>query len=178
MTFTTPTHLDAPALALIDTCARASLELLQSNLTPHGILAASRTEAAVARRYTRIFGRDAAICVMAMCGTGVPALEQGAVASLDALASQQAANGQIPKYVDPEGQDANIPQCTGNTPHGATAASGKGHFIGSKQVKRLAEKHKNATIYNTDSYRWYCYAFFKNEVDAGIAAHKALMPAA
>jgi hypothetical protein len=62
----------------------------------------------VARRYTRIFGRDAAICVMAMCGSGVPALEQGAVASLDALAAQQAANGQIPKYVDPEGQDADF----------------------------------------------------------------------
>lgn len=93
---------------MIDRCAQASLALLQANLTPHGILAASRTDAAVARRYTRIFGRDAAICVMAMCGSGVPALEQGAVASLDALAEQQAANGQIPKYVDPEGQDADF----------------------------------------------------------------------
>jgi len=102
------TNLDAAQLALIDTCAQASVELLERNLTPHGILAASRTEAAVARRYTRIFGRDAAICVMAMCGSGVPALEQGAVASLDALAAQQAANGQIPKYVDPEGRDADF----------------------------------------------------------------------
>ena len=101
-------NLDAPALALIEACSRASLELLQRNLTPHGILAASRTDAAVARRYTRIFGRDAAICVMAMCGSGVPALEEGAVASLDALAAQQAANGQIPKYVDPEGHDADF----------------------------------------------------------------------
>lgn len=100
--------LDAPSLALVDACTQASLALLEANLTPHGILAASRTEAAVARRYTRIFGRDAAICVMAMCGSGVPALEQGAVASLDALAAQQAANGQIPKYVDPEGQDADF----------------------------------------------------------------------
>jgi glycogen debranching enzyme len=99
---------DTDSLALIDACTQASLALLESNLTPHGILAASRTEAAVARRYTRIFGRDAAICVMAMCGSGVPALEQGAVASLDALAAQQAANGQIPKYVDPEGQDADF----------------------------------------------------------------------
>ncbi|MES2529572.1 MAG: glycoside hydrolase, partial [Pseudomonadota bacterium] len=101
-------NLDASSLALIDACSKASLELLEANLTPHGILAASRTEAAIARRYTRIFGRDAAICVMAMCGSGVPALEQGAVASLDALAAQQAANGQIPKYVDPEGQDADF----------------------------------------------------------------------
>jgi glycogen debranching enzyme len=94
--------------ALIEACTQASIELLQRNLTPHGILAASNTEAAKARRYTRIFGRDAAICVMAMCGSGVPALEQGAVASLDALAAQQAPNGQIPKYVDPDGQDADF----------------------------------------------------------------------
>ena len=99
---------DAPELALIDSCTLASLDLLARNLTPHGILAASRTEAAVARRYTRIFGRDAAICVMAMCGSGVAALEQGAVASLDALAAQQGANGQIPKYVDPQGRDADF----------------------------------------------------------------------
>jgi glycogen debranching enzyme len=102
------TSLDAPALSLIETCTQASLDLLARNLTRHGILAASRTEAAEARRYTRIFGRDAAICVMAMCGSGVPALEDGAVASLDALAAQQAGNGQIPKYVDPEGLDADF----------------------------------------------------------------------
>lgn len=94
--------------ALIAACERAALDLLERNLTPHGILAATRTEAAEARRYTRIFGRDAAICVMAMCGSGVPALEQGAVASLEALAAQQAENGQIPKYVDPAGQDADF----------------------------------------------------------------------
>jgi len=35
-------------------------------------------------------------------------LERGAVASLDALAAQQAANGQIPKYVDPQGRDADF----------------------------------------------------------------------
>ncbi|WP_295986112.1 glycoside hydrolase 100 family protein [uncultured Variovorax sp.] len=102
------TDLDASARTLIEDCSKASLELLERNLTSHGILAAARTEAAVARRYTRIFGRDAAICVMAMCGSGVPALEQGAVASLEALVAQQAANGQIPKYVDPEGRDADF----------------------------------------------------------------------
>ncbi len=99
---------DVSSRPLIETCASAALKLLQDNLTPHGILAASRTEAAVARRYTRIFGRDAAICVMAMCGSGVEALEEGAVASLDALVAQQAPNGQIPKYVDPQGQDADF----------------------------------------------------------------------
>ncbi|MEO8299546.1 MAG: glycoside hydrolase 100 family protein [Burkholderiales bacterium] len=92
----------------IEACAQASLALLRSNLTSHGILAASRTEAAIARRYTRIFGRDAAICILAMCGSGDAELEQGAVASLDALAALQAANGQIPKYVDQEGRDADF----------------------------------------------------------------------
>ncbi|MFZ2650984.1 MAG: glycoside hydrolase 100 family protein [Burkholderiaceae bacterium] len=96
------------ALAQIEACAQASWELLGRNLVPQGILAASRTEAAQERRYTRIFGRDASICCLAMCGSGVQALEAGAVASLDALAAQQAGNGQIPKYVDPEGQDADF----------------------------------------------------------------------
>jgi glycogen debranching enzyme len=94
--------------ALLDEAQAQSLALLRRNLTRHGILAASRTEAAEARRYTRIFGRDAAICVLAMCGSGDAALEAGAVASLDALAAQQAANGQIPKYVDPDGRDADF----------------------------------------------------------------------
>lgn len=102
------TQIDAQALALIERCAQACTELLQANLTPNGILAASRTEAAEARRYTRIFGRDAAICILAMCGSGDEALEQGAVASLEALAAQQASNGQIPKYVDPQGRDADF----------------------------------------------------------------------
>ena len=99
---------DASTIPLIQACTQAALKLLQANLTPHGILAAARTEAAEARRYTRIFGRDAAICVMAMCGSGVDALEAGAVDSLDALVAQQAPNGQIPKYVDPQGQDADF----------------------------------------------------------------------
>jgi hypothetical protein len=103
-----PSEDRAAVAPSIEACAQAALALLQSNLTSHGILAAARTEAAEARRYTRIFGRDAAICVLAMCGSGVEALERGAVASLDALAAQQAGNGQIPKYVDPEGRDADF----------------------------------------------------------------------
>jgi glycogen debranching enzyme len=99
-------HAATPSL--IDACARESLALLRGNLSRHGILAASRNEASEARRYTRIFGRDAAICVLAMCGSGDAALEQGAVDSLDALARDQAANGQIPKYVDPDGRDADF----------------------------------------------------------------------
>ncbi|TFZ04383.1 glycoside hydrolase 100 family protein [Ramlibacter rhizophilus] len=85
-----------------------AIALLRRNLTPQGMLAASRTQQAEARRYTRIFGRDAAICILAMTGSGDPLLEQGAIASLDALAAQQAGNGQIAKYVDPEGAGADF----------------------------------------------------------------------
>jgi hypothetical protein len=92
----------------IEACARESIALLRRNLSPHGILAASRTDAAQARRYTRIFGRDAAICVMAMCGSGDALLERGAIDSVEALAREQAGNGQIPKYVDPDGRDADF----------------------------------------------------------------------
>lgn len=90
---------------LLLACKAHAIALLTDNLSPGGILAASRTEAAEARRYTRIFGRDAAICILAMVGSGVSALEQGAVDSIESLAQAQAPNGQIPKYVDPLGQD-------------------------------------------------------------------------
>jgi glycogen debranching enzyme len=92
----------------IERCTVESLRLLERNVTPRGILAASRTEAAEARSYTRVFGRDAAICVLAMAGSGIESLERGAVASLDALAEGQAPNGQVPKYVDPDGRDADF----------------------------------------------------------------------
>jgi len=109
MTASVPPTRPPPEIAAdIDACVQASLALLRRNLSPHGILAASRTEAAVARRYTRIFGRDAAVCVLAMSGSGDALLEQAALDSLDALAREQAANGQIPKYVDPDGRDADF----------------------------------------------------------------------
>jgi hypothetical protein len=103
--------LNAPSSGgadLVTECTERSLRLLERNLTRFGILAATPGEEAEARRYTRIFGRDAAICVLAMAGSGHPRLEHGAIASLDALAGMQAPNGQIPKYVDPEGQDSDF----------------------------------------------------------------------
>lgn len=93
---------------LVETCARESLKLLERNLTPGGVLAATPGPDAEARRYTRIFGRDAAISVFGMAGSGIPALERGAVASLDSLAALQAANGQIPKYVDAGASEADF----------------------------------------------------------------------
>jgi hypothetical protein len=96
------------AAGRIERCQQASLELLMRNLTPGGILAATPGEQAASRSYTRVFGRDAAICVLAMVGSGDSMLEAGAIASLDALAAGQAPNGQIPKYVDPEGTEADF----------------------------------------------------------------------
>lgn len=89
------------ARQLIETCRQKSIELLRANLTPSGILAATPTERAEERRYTRIFGRDASMCAIAMALSRDPELQAGARASLCTLAEHQAANGQIPKYVDP-----------------------------------------------------------------------------
>lgn len=93
---------------LVDACTRESIRLLERNLVGDGILAASVTPQAEARAYTRIFGRDAAICALGMLGSGSRRLYDGAIASLDALARLQAPNGQIPKYVDPHGAEADF----------------------------------------------------------------------
>jgi glycogen debranching enzyme len=85
---------------LIEQCRREALRLLRENLTPAGILAAARTPRATARRYDSIFGRDAAICALAMVLSGDARLVRGAKAGLLTLARHQADNGQIPKYVD------------------------------------------------------------------------------
>jgi glycogen debranching enzyme len=92
---------------LAEACARAHA-LLVRNTTDAGILAATPGEAADARRYTRIFGRDAAICAIAMALSGDAVLRRGAGASLRALAAHQADNGQIPKYVDPAGREGDF----------------------------------------------------------------------
>ncbi len=84
------------------------MRLLHRNLTADGILAASRSKQAEDRGYTRIFGRDAAICVMGMVESGDPALVDGAMQSLITLARHQADNGQIPKFVDPVRADSDF----------------------------------------------------------------------
>ncbi len=83
----------------------AAVALLRANLTPAGVLAASPTPEAAGRRYDRIFGRDAAISALGMAASGEADLLEGARASLRTLAEHQAENGQIPKFVDPEGRD-------------------------------------------------------------------------
>lgn len=89
-----------PDSVLIDTCSREALHLLHANLAPEGMLAAAPTAQAAARRYTRVFGRDHAICALAMAASDSPQLREGAAHGLLTLAAHQADNGQIPKYVD------------------------------------------------------------------------------
>ena len=89
--------------SLIAEGTAAAKVLLRRNLTPAGILAATPSPRAEARNYTRVFGRDAAICALGMAVSGEPDLMEGAERGLLTLASHQAHNGQIPKYVDPHG---------------------------------------------------------------------------
>lgn len=98
----------ADGARLVDECYRRSLELLRSNCTAAGILACAESEKARARRYTNIFGRDAAICSLGMTASGEPDLIAAAERSLSTLAIHQAPNGQIPKYVVPETGEADF----------------------------------------------------------------------
>jgi hypothetical protein len=76
--------------------------LLKENLGPHGFLAARATDKAVARAYDKVFGRDGALCAIAAARTGDPVLIRGARRTIASLAGHQAANGQIPKFVEPD----------------------------------------------------------------------------
>ena len=93
---------------LIQHCADESLKLLHRNLTSKGVLAASRSFKSESRHYTRIFGRDAAICGLGMIITGDAVLVEGVKQGLLTLARHQADNGQIPKYIDPDEKEADF----------------------------------------------------------------------
>jgi hypothetical protein len=95
-------------LELIETCHERSIELLKQNLSPAGILAATPSPHARRRGYTSIFGRDAAVCAIGMALSGDPLLEKEAATGLHTLAEHQAANGQIPKFVDVQKQEADF----------------------------------------------------------------------
>jgi len=101
----------APAIdgdALIEACRQKSVELLRTNLSPQGVLAATPGARADSRGYAAIFGRDAAVCAIGMALSGDAELERGALAGLATLAAHQAANGQIPKFVDLRRQEADF----------------------------------------------------------------------
>ena len=94
--------------ALNDACALHAAALMRANLGTHGFLAAAPGAHAQKRGYDRVFGRDAAICAIAAAACGDEDLLAGAERSLVTLATHQAPNGQIPKYVDPASDSADF----------------------------------------------------------------------
>jgi hypothetical protein len=100
--------MDVDALGLIEQCRSRAIALLRRNLGCAGILAASRGARAHERGYQAIFGRDAAICAVGMALSQDEALVDAAGVGLTTLARHQAPNGQIPKFVDAEHQEADF----------------------------------------------------------------------
>jgi len=94
--------------ALIDECRSRAIALLHRNLGRHGIMAATPTADARSRGYDAIFARDAAVCAIGMAVSEDADLAQAAAAGLGAVAEYQAANGQIPKFVDPARKEADF----------------------------------------------------------------------
>ena len=94
--------------SLLATCRARAIDLLKRNLSPAGVRAAAPGERAAQRRYTAIFGRDAAICALGMAVSGDAELERAAAAGLETLAMHQAPNGQLPKFVDVDGAEADF----------------------------------------------------------------------
>ena len=94
--------------ALLAECRARSIDLLKRNSTPAGVLASSPNSRAERRGYTAVFGRDAAICALGMAVSGDTELERAAATGLETLAAHQAPNGQVPKFVDVEGRDADF----------------------------------------------------------------------
>jgi glycogen debranching enzyme len=94
--------------ALLEACHRKSIELLRANSVRGGVLAAAPGSRADKRGYTAIFGRDAAVCSIGMALSGNKSLQRTAPAGLHTLAQHQAANGQIPKFVDLQKSEADF----------------------------------------------------------------------
>jgi len=96
---------DDPSLSL---CRRHAVALIHGNLTPAGVLAARPGPRARRFGYTAIFGRDAAICALGMALSGDTRLRREAARGLVTLASYQAPNGQMPKFVDVQQRQADF----------------------------------------------------------------------
>src|SRR5262245_25824937 len=97
-----------PEQELVDRCRAESVRLLERNLAPDGILAATASARSNARGYSAVFGRDAAVCALGMAVSGEPALERAAETGLATLAAHQAPNGQMPKFVDAASAEADF----------------------------------------------------------------------
>jgi len=100
--------MSAADAALVSECRRRAIELLKQNLSPAGILAATPSAHADQRGYSSIFGRDAAICALGMAVSGDASLTAEAATGLVTLAEHQAANGQLPKFVDAHHAEADF----------------------------------------------------------------------
>ena len=101
-----PSHTDERIL--VETCRAKAVQLLTRNLDSAGILAATPGGRAEERGYTAIFGRDAAICAIGMLLADDPLLVREAARGLLTIAEHQAPNGQLPKFVDTTGEEADF----------------------------------------------------------------------
>ncbi|MBI2319238.1 MAG: glycoside hydrolase, partial [Betaproteobacteria bacterium] len=99
---------EPPRAELIETCRAKAIGLLRKNLSPQGILAATVNARAKSRGYAAVFGRDAAVCAIGMALSGDAVLEREAATGLLTLARHQAANGQVPNFVDARGAEADF----------------------------------------------------------------------
>ena len=94
---------------LLADCHARAVELLQSNLTPAGVLAATPTKRArrprLRRRSSAATRRSAR---SAWRSPGIARSSAPSVAGLETLAAYQAPNGQIPKFVAPDRREADF----------------------------------------------------------------------
>lgn len=86
---------------IIAECHVRACELLRRNLIPSGLMAASVKVTEQARKYYAIFARDVGISAIGIVVSAEADLIEGVCQSLRTLGRHQAANGQIPKFVDP-----------------------------------------------------------------------------
>jgi hypothetical protein len=66
------------------------------------------------------------------------------------------------------------PQCANNAAHGGPDGS---QFQGYERATRLARVSKHLSVWNADSYRWYCLLFFKYEANAAFQMRFGRTPA-
>ncbi len=134
---------------IVHECIERSVKLLKSNSGAYGIHAASRSKKAEGRNYASVFGRDAAICCFGMIASGDSGLIRSARESLLTLAQYQAPNGQIPKYVKPEIEEADFwyAGCIDATLWWLIAVDFYDRSFPDKKIKRRLGKKIDLAIY-------------------------------
>jgi len=130
-------------------CYNRSLALLKKNSGPMGINAASKSKKAEGRYYASIFGRDAAICSLGMIVSGDRELITSAKKSLLTLAKFQAPNGQIPKFVQPEKNEADFwyAGCIDATLWWLIAIDFYARFLGDSSIRTRLNKKIEKALY-------------------------------